>query len=73
MAQAPKVSGAAVLCMEVFAYNIIHKHLFEVSNLDFYAVSITMASEHPMNVIQYKSFDKNDTLYVGAFVIFYTA
>lgn len=54
MAQAPKVSGAAVLCMEISAYNIIHKHLLEVSNLDFYAVFIAMASEPPMNVIQYK-------------------
>jgi len=42
MAQAPKVSGAAVLCTEVFTYNIIHKHLFELSNLDFYVIHITM-------------------------------
>lgn len=54
MAQDPKASGAAVLYIEIFAYNIIHKHLFEVSSLDFYAVFITMTSEHPMNVIQYK-------------------
>lgn len=73
MAQDPKASGAAVLYIEIFAYNIIHKHLFEVSSLDFYAVFITMTSEHPMNVIQYKWFDINNTLYVGVFVIFYTS
>lgn len=37
-----------------------------------YAVFITMASEHPMNVIQYKSFDINNTLCAGVFVISYT-
>lgn len=52
MAQAPEVSGAAVVCMEVFAYSIISNNLYEVSNPDFYAVFITMVSEHPMNVIQ---------------------
>lgn len=65
MAQAP--------CSSVVHGSIIHKHLLEVSNLDFCAVFIATASEHPMNAVQYKSFDIDNTLYVGTFVIFYTA
>lgn len=42
MSHAPEVSDAVVLSMEVFAYNVIHNHLFEVSNPDFYALLIAI-------------------------------